>query len=316
MNNTHFLRAGNLPLVVLVEKLQSMLRPLPAGATITVEAPNPDLFTDRYSGERITTDGDVLTYRDYRTWFDLAEGLGCALRTPTPVSPSRIHLHLRKLDTQGWHSTSKPSGDAEKYGVDSTYSRTRRTEEPSLLLGLQHGLRQLALPTGATILALGANQGDELSLIDALLVQRGTPAKQLVGLDHSASAVARGRQRFSDPRYTFVCADLRDPLPVGQFDLVMAIHVLHSPALDTSELLGRIVREHRTAEGGLMIGLPNSRHVDHRLRFGSHARHCAHPEQSVLIKQASHMRRMLQRRGFCVTLTGKHTLLLTARWLG
>ena len=108
-------------------------------------------------------------------------------------------------------------------------------------------------------------------------------------------------------------ADLRAPLSVGRFDLITAINVLHSPSLDGQAILGRLIREHTLPGAGLIIGLPASRYVDRRLRFGVWPQPQHGPELSVLFKVANHYRRLLIRRGFQVRLSGQHTLFITAR---
>lgn len=300
-------------LTAIVADLEAALAGAPPGTCCWREVLDPDVATDRYSGEPVQHDGTTWIYRDLRTWADLAEGLGLALCTPRPSGPGRIRLGFRALDpSRGWHRTGT-TGDPEKYGADTAYARLRRAEEPTFLLSLRQALRFLAPPAGATVLAVGANQGDELALIAALLDAQERPPASLIGLDHSASAVEAGQARLGSPRLRLQVADLRAPLPVGRADLIVAINVLHSPGLDGQELFRRLRAKHLADGGGMLIGLPCSRHIDHRLRFGPQVRNYSHPELSVLHRMAAHFRRTLQRRGFHVTLTGKHTLLITAR---
>ena len=297
----------------IVTALSAALAPLAPGDTLSFLAVDPDIAVDRYSGESLTVAGRPCRYRDYQTWTDLAEVMGLALCTPKPAGPGLVRMRMRKLSHQGWHQAAAASGHREKYGSQTDYSRIRRCEEPTFLRSLEQSLRFLSPPPGGRVLSIGCNQGDELSLIDALLRAGQRAPSQLVGLDHSASAIAAGQARLTDPRYQLHCADLAAPLPVGRHDVIIAINVLHSPSLDGQAILSRLLREHRAAGGGLIIGLPSSRHRDHRVRFGAQARHASQPELSVLLKMANHYKRLLQRRGFHVTLTGKHTLLLTAR---
>ena len=88
--------------------------------------------------------------------------------------------------------------------------------------------------------------------------------------------------------------------------------MLHSPALDGQALFRRLLAEHLAPEGGMILGFPCGHHLDHRLRYGARSRNYGHPELSVLLG-VGYYRRVLQRRGKVVTLTGRQTLLLTAR---
>lgn len=296
----------------IVEALSEARTTLPPGGFLSFIAVDPDLAVDRYSGELLMLAGHPCRYRDYQTWADLAEGLGLALCTPERAGPGLVQLRMRRLDQRGWHQTAASSGHSEKYGSQTDYSRIHRSEEPTFLLSIRRSLELLAPPPGAHILSVGCNQGDELMLIDTLLMQMQRPPARIVGVDHSASAIAAGQARLTDPRYQLHCADVNGPLPAGQHDVIVAINILHSPSLDGQAVLSQLMREHLSPGGGMIIGLPSSRYRDHRLRFGTQVRHASQPEHSVLLKMANHYKRLLQRRGYHVTLTGKHTLLLTA----
>ena len=137
----------------------------------------------------------------------------------------------------------------------------------------------------------------------------------LLGIDHCPSALMHARSTYPTPPFDFIQADLNDltVLEQSHFDLVIALNTLHSPHLDGRALLRRVVKKHLTPEAGLILGFPNCRYVDHTVRFGAQTKNYQHPEYSVLLKEVNAYRRYLHQQGFVVTVTGRHTLFLTAR---
>jgi hypothetical protein len=280
---------------------------LAGGETVEFEVPDPDRSAGHFTGEFV----DGVRHRSLAVWVRLAEQLGCAMTTPRPLEDGFVRLGLRPLDDEAsWHRTAGASGAPEKYGAQSVFARIDKFEQPDFLVAFRRAVAFVDPPASARVLAVGCNQGDELAM-----VRRVRPEAQLVGLDHSASAIERGRTRVPDADLRVVDLNDFDALTLGRFDLVLAINVLHSPGLDGQALCRRVVTRHLTPSGGLVIGLPNSRYVGTGLRYGASVKNHAHAELSVLVRDAAFYKRYLARHLFRVTLTGQHTLLVTAKAL-
>jgi 2-polyprenyl-3-methyl-5-hydroxy-6-metoxy-1,4-benzoquinol methylase len=162
------------------------------------------------------------------------------------------------------------------------------------------------------VLDLGVNTGDELTLLMATPALRDA---QIVGVDHSASAIAVARERFAaHPNVRFVEANIMQltQLELGRFDLVVCIGTLQSGALDDRELLRRIVQEHLTPNGAVILGMPNCRYVDGELEYGARIVNITQPELGLLVKDVAFYRKYLQQHHKRVFVTGKHYLFVTA----
>jgi len=302
-------RFTDQPLHAVLTALDAHLRDAPPGAVCVVEAPDPDACAETHSGEL----RDGRRYRPWAVWVRVAEQLGCELTTPGAIDDDMVRFGLRRLPRSSWHESAIPSGHPEKYGARSMFALIDKFEQPDLVVAFDDAVALIDPPADARVLALGCNQGDELAV-----VTRTIPGARCVGLDHSATAIARGLERF--PRLDLRVADLRDDalwstLEPQRFDLVVAINVLHSPSLDGQGILRRLVADHLTPAGGLIIGRPNSRHVGPRLRYGAAVKGYRRPELSVLVRDLSFYKRYLARQRFRVTITGQHTVLVTAKAL-
>lgn len=296
------------PLVVLLRHLQEVLATGAAG--VSIEVPDPDLGRGRYPGERVGT----LVHRPLRGWCDLAEGLGCRLRTPRAVDATHVELRFEPLGPEAaWHVEGREGEEdvrQERYGTASAFARLHKLEDPGFLLPWLQALGRVSLPPGARVLDLGVNRGDELAALAWLPHPQDL---QLVGVDHSASALAEARQRFPDPRHRFIEADLGAlPEDLGRFDLVLSVGTLQSPGVDDHALLRRLVQEHLTPRGSLLLGFPNSRFRDGEVVYGARVRNLREPDLSLLVKDLSFYRRYLHQHGFRTFLGGKYDLLLTA----
>jgi len=304
------------PMSQVFQAVSAALDQCPVGECVSFEAIDPDIRTDRHDGERVsTTHGDCL-YRSHLAWMNLAETLHCTYRTPVKTTDGFLRFSFRKSDqARAWHRQSAPSGTTEKYGVDSGFFRLHRFEDANLLQAFHSALAFLALPADARILGLGVNRADEFEAIAQYVGTQAAKGFQWTGIDHSPSALAVAADRFSHLKATFHQADLMamDALSLGRFDLVLAINTLHSPHLDGHGLLRTLTKLHLTHKGGFIIGFPNCRYVDHGLRYGPKVKNYRDPEYSVLLKDIAAYRRYLHQQGFQVKVTGKYTLLLSAR---
>jgi SAM-dependent methyltransferase len=286
---------------------------LAAGAAaLAFRVLDPDLGRGRYAGELVEHAGAAHVHRPLRVWVDLAERLGLRLLTPRadPADPGLVRLCFERLDRRNrWDAEPAASADAaapERYGAASAYARIAKLEEPGFVIDLADALGRARLAPGARVLDLGVNTGDELALI-----ARAAPGIELVGIDHSGSALAVARARF--PRFRFVEADLAAlaTLELGAFDLVISLNTLQSPGVDDREVLRRIVQHHLAPAGAVVLGLPNARYVDGELEYGARMKNFRQPELGLLIKDVAFYRKYLQQHGRQVFVTGKHTVLVT-----
>lgn len=299
---------------------------------------DPDLGRGRYAGEPIGHDGHGrrALHRPWRTWIDLADRLELRLLTPRPHShPSSAEprgrllvLGFERLADRSWDDEpSAPDASAasaepapsdlsadrtERYGAASGYARIAKGEEPGFVVDLAEALERCRLPSSARVLDLGVNDGDEL----ALMMELSAPLRsaRFVGVDHSASALAAARARFSEEQVQLICADLGalDGHALGRFDLVVCLGTLQSPGVDDRALLRRIVQEHLTPGGAVLLGVPNCRYRDGELLHGARMRNFRQPEFGLVVKDLAFYRKYLQQHDRQVFLTGNHTLLLTA----
>lgn len=100
------------------------------------------------------------------------------------------------------------------------------------------------LPAGATILDVGCGSGWP---IGAALLERGFP---LTGVDASPGLIAHALATL--PAGVWSVADMREPLPPGPFDGVLAWHSLFHLSLDDQEkVLPKLAA--RVAEGGRLM---------------------------------------------------------------
>lgn len=284
------------------EPLLDVIRHLEAAGGGAIAVIDPDLGRGSYAGER-TAHG---VHRPFRTWVDLAERLGMRLLTPRPLPPPLIELVFEPLDPA---EKLRPAADdpTERYGAASAFARISKLEDPGFVVDLRDALDRVALAPGARILDLGVNTGDELGLLRDLGI-----TADLVGIDHSASALAVARTRFPDA--TLIEADLAT-LPahdLGRFDLVLSLGTLQSSGIDDRELVRRIVQDHLAPTGAVILGFPNARYVDGEVEHGTRMKNYTQPELGLLIKDVAFYRKYLQQHGRRVFVTGKYELLVTA----
>lgn len=302
------LRFTDEPLYTVVEALEARLAAARPGEVVRFEAPDPDAAAEHFAGEP----GPGGRRRSLATWAALAAELGAVPCMPERLPDGFARLGLRKLDPARSWQRSGASGDPEKYGADSRFARVRKFEEPAFALPFRDALRFVDPPAGARILALGCNRGDELAAVARLLPDRAATLR-LVGVDHCPSALAEARRRLPDAE--FIEGDLRrlDALALGRFDLVLALNTLHSPSLDGKALFRALVSAHLRPTGAVIVGLPDVRYVDGEPLPGAAVRGFAHPELSVVLRDAAFYKRYLATHRFRVMVTGLHTVLVCGR---
>jgi hypothetical protein len=315
-------------LAALARRLRAALA---QGATaIELDVPDPDAV-----GDGDAAPGPVAGR--WRGWFDLAEGLGCRLEAPRPLGGGRVGLRLVPLPPEAdWHAgvagtpacpagADAPAGAAgattgagaaataaERYADPAGFGAVRKLDHPGFLLPLLDALERVRPPDGGRVLVLGCHRGDEVAAL--ALLDPPPVGLDVVGVDHAGSPLAEAARRFPDAR--FLCRDVADlPQELGRFDLVVAIAVLQSPAVDDRALLRRLVQAHLTPSGALLLGLPNGRFRGREPVWGARTRNYREPDLSLVVRDLAAYRRYLHQHGFRTHVGGRYDLLLTA-WRG
>jgi hypothetical protein len=276
---------------------------------------DPDRARGLHPGEPIELDGVRYLHRPLRAWLDLADRLRLRLATPRPGPAPFVELELTPLAAERRRERTPRADGAveERYGADSPFARLGRFEEPGLALDLVDALDRVGLAADARVLALGVGRGDELGVVAgrvAGLAERG----DLVGVDHSASALAVARARW--PRGRFVEADLGGlgglAGELGRFDLVVSLATMQSAGIDDRALLRTIVQDLLAPRGALILGLPNCAYQDGELLAGARVKNFRQAELGLVVKDAAFYRKYLQQHARTVYVTGSHELLITA----
>ena len=218
------------------------------------------------------------------------------LRTPRSIPPL-VRLVFEPLDRD---AKLRAGEGTERYGTDTAFARISKLEDPDFLVDFADALARVG--PYRRVLDLGVNTGDELALLD--------PTAALVGIDHSASAIAVARERF--PRAEFHVADVNALPPLGEFDLVLSLNTLQSPTVDDRELLRRITQHHLAPRGAVILGVPNCRYVDGEVEYGARMKNFREVELGLLVKDVAFYRKYLQQHHRHVFVTGKHYILVTA----
>ncbi|MEO8552259.1 MAG: class I SAM-dependent methyltransferase, partial [Kofleriaceae bacterium] len=269
---------------------------LARGEAVEVIVADPDHGAGMYAGERL---GDAI-HRPWRVWTELADRLGARLGTPR-IADGEVVIRFEPLALD---RVLDRGGGNEAYGAGSGFARIHKLEDPCFVLDLGEALVRCKLPAAPRVLAVGCNTGDELAVIYA-----SAPDARVTGLDHSESALAEARTRY--PAATFVVADVAAPLACGRFDLVLAIGMLQSGALDDRALLRRLVQDHLEPTGAVILGIPNCRYLDGELVFGARMRNFSQPELGLVIKDIAFFRKYLQQHHRQVFVTGRNYLFVT-----
>jgi SAM-dependent methyltransferase len=279
------------------------------GATaVELDVPDPDAVAD----DGVTAAGSVAL--GWRDWFDLAELLGCRLEAPRPLGGGRAGLRLVPLPPEaGWHGAATTGAPAsERYADPEGFGAVRKLRHPGFLLPLLETLERVRPPDGGRVLVLGCHRGDEIAALG--LLDPPTVGLDVVGIDHAAAPLAEAAQRF--PAARLLLRDVADlPPELGRFDLIVAIAVLQSPAVDDRALLRRLVQAHLTPTGSLLLGLPNGRFRGREPVWGARTRNYREPDLSLVVRDLAVYRRYLHQHGFRTHVGGRYDLLLTA-WRG
>jgi len=307
----------------LLEIRDWLVEQLRDAAAVDFGVVDPALGSGLYSGEELEVGGRAARYRGYRCWVDLAELVGCRMVIPRAAEAvtdeQLVTLRFEKLDAKGSFHDEDPADPTEKYGTASRFARLDKLEEPSFVLALEAALLRVDLGPGARVLDLGVNVGDELELLRRVYGSRRFDGLEVVGVDHSRSAIARAAERFGGARCRMLVHDINalEDLDLGRFDLLLSVGTLHSPGIrDSHQLFMRLVREHLTPTGAVILGFPNCRWKGGEVMYGARVLNYSHPELSLVLKDVDWCKRYLHQHSYRVTVTGRHYLFLTATRIG
>ena len=285
---------------------------LKENTTLTFAVLNPDSTRGMYAGESVTIDGKNYLYRGYKAWSDLGEILFCRMLTPKVITDHTVQITYEKLDFNDsfHHSDAKE----EKYGTESRFSAIHKNEEPAFLSPYLRALRSVRVGEKKRILNLGINTGDEFDLVRTILTQEEYRNIELIGIDHSASAINQARERFREGNTHFHIHDINDLASLGleRFDLIISIGTLQSPGIDFKLLFMKLIQEYLTPDGALILGFPNCRWMGGEMIYGAKAPNYPYSEMTLLYKDVYYCKKYLQQKKFRVTLTGKDYIFLTA----
>jgi trans-aconitate methyltransferase len=255
-----------------------------------------------YAGEVVAIDGRDYVHRPLRLWVDLASRLGFRIGAVERAQSPTLRLVLERLARR---DRARGVVGSERYGAGSERQRARKREDPDFVIDLGDALARIDLPAAPRVLDLGCNDGDLFALFGAL---RPDLAPVFVGVDHSASAIARARF----PAATFLEADLDHDLELGEFDLVVSIATLGSTSIDSPALLRRIVQRYLAPRGAVLLGLANCRYRDCEVEYGGRVTNREEPELGVVVKEAAFYRRYLAQHHREVFVTGKYYIFVLA----
>ena len=282
------------PLTAIVQFVAEILA---RGEVAEVVVADPDHGAGMYAGETL---GDSI-HRPWRVWVELADRLGARLGTPR-LADGEVTLRFEPLARD---RVPERGEGRETYGTASGFARIHKLEDPGFILDLREALDRAELPAAPRVLAVGCNTGDELAIVYA-----AAGDARVIGVDHSESAIAEARTRW--PAATFQVADVTQPLGLGRFELVIAIGMLQSGELDDRALLRRLVQDHLSPTGAVILGVPNCRYVDGEISFGARMRNFSQPELGLVIKDIAFYRKYLQQHHRKVFVTGRNYLFVTA----
>ena len=278
---------------------------------------NPDL-SDTYAGNVVEVEGKKYLYRVLKAWSDLAELLLCKMLVPKEGVYPCITLSFKKLKTQNSFHLDNTEKKEEKYGVTSSFFEIHKMEEPAFYYYYDQALDNVNLSDRKRVLNLGVNRGDEFEVIRNKLDINKYENIELVGLDHSKTAIEYAEGLFEEKNVTFHAEDINnlDTLDLGKFDLLISIGTLQSPSINFKPFFMNLVQNYLEKDSAIILGFPNSRWIGGEMIYGAKAPNYAMSEMSLLFNDVMFCKKYLQQKKYRVTITGKHYIFLTATKIG
>ncbi|SFV90430.1 hypothetical protein MNB_SV-4-1324 [hydrothermal vent metagenome] len=306
----------NEPLQHILTQIEEVLQ---SKQNITFEVLNPDLHRGVYAGTPVKAEGRIYLYRSLRTWMALAQMLDCRMLTPEriPHSP-HIRVTFEKIAHNASFHDALVLNKAEKYGTDSPFAQIHKMEEPDFYYYFRQALTNVSLSKRKRVLDLGINRADEFEVIRNMLDSKQYQSMELIGIDHSQSAIEAAQKTFPEPNTCFYTHDINDldSLNLGRFDLLISIGTLQSPGIAFKPLLMDLVQTHLNKESAIILGFPNARWRDGELVYGAKAPNYTMSEMSLVLNDLMFAKRYLQQKRYRVTMTGRGYLFLTATKIG
>jgi len=298
------------------EILSTLQKALAKQISVSFEVLDPDEGVG-YTGNRRRIGSEVYRYRGYKAWTDLAELLGCQMMTPRSVDYPLVRLTFRRLEEDSFHQEQSAIHE-ERYGTASAFFEIEKMEEPAFFYYYDQALTQVNLPKRHRILNLGINRGDEFEVLEKRLSPEAYRALELVGVDHSQSAIAYAKRRFPTANVQLYAEDINQltSLELGRFDLLISIGTLQSRSIHFKPFLMSLVQEHLTEDSALILGFPNSRWIGGEMIYGAKAPNYAMSEMSLLYNDVMFAKKYLQQHKYRVMLTGKQYIFLSAVKIG
>ena len=297
----------------IIAELSLEVASLEPGDMISFDVLDPD-EGGKYAGEKVLIEENEFLYHGYKSWTDLAQLLHCKMLTPHSSTYPFITLHFEKLQTETFHDTQLED-KKEKYGTDSIFFNINKMEEPAFLYYYLQALDNVKLLQKKRVLNLGINRGDEFLSIKAHLDNDIYQKIDLVGIDHSQSAITYAKTLLPEENVELFAEDINalNTLNLGIFDLIISIGTLQSPSINFKPFLMDLVQNHLDKEqGALILGFPNCRWIGGEMLYGAKAPNYAMSELSLLFNDVIFAKKYLQQHKFRVTLTGKEYIFLTA----
>jgi len=280
---------------------------------VSFEVLNPDLGKG-YSGEKVYIENLTYMHRGYKAWTDLAELLMCKMHTPKESRYPYVTLTFEKIKIENSFHLDIQNEKEEKYGVDSSFSKIHKMEEPAFFYYYQQALTNVKVEKKTCILNLGVNRGDEFQVIKNILDTNKYEELKLVGIDHSKTAIEYAQSCFPEENVTFHTHDINDldSLNLGRFDLLISIGTLQSPSINFKPFFMSLVQNYLEKDAAIILGFPNSRWVGGEMIYGAKAPNYVMSEMSLLYNDVMFCKKYLQQKKYRVTLTGKQYVFLTA----
>jgi len=294
----------------ILPRLQNALK---TDSSVSFEILNPNLG-EGYAGNLMTIEDKTYFYRGYKAWTDLAELLMCKMLTPKESSYPLVTLCFQKLETQSSFHLNTQGAKEEKYGTESHFFEINKMEEPAFLYYYNQALTNVKIEERTRILNLGINRGDEFEVIKNRLDTNKYQNMELVGIDHSKTAIEYADTLFSEKNVQFFTEDINhlDTLNLGRFDLLISIGTLQSPNINFKPFFMSLVQNYLEKNGAIILGFPNSRWIGGEMIYGAKAPNYAMSEMSLLYNDVIFCKKYLQQHKYRVTLTGKQYVFLTA----
>ncbi len=279
----------------------------------TFQVLNPDHARGCYAGTEIEAAGTIYLYRSLRAWMELAEILGCRMLVPKEEGRHLLTLTFEKIEHYSFHDAVKEHRK-EKYGTDSVFAQIHKMEEPAFFHYYLQALDNARLEERRDILNLGINRGDEFEVIRKHVDINTYEHMELVGIDHSKSAVRQARASFPEPNVTFHTHDINhlDELDLGTFDLLISIGTLQSPGINFKPFFMDLVQNYLKKDAAVILGFPNSRWIGGEMVYGAKAPNYAFSEMSLVLNDMIFCKKYLQQKKYRVMITGKQYFFLTA----